>query len=120
MYCQGIWRTLWHVARNYFNILYFSELFLLTFHNPTFNSFIGESKCGNPGVPLHGNISVYQEAYAIGDSVLFSCDGGYVLSDHSSERISCQNDATWNQPIPSCESKVSFLYCFIRVLLIYK
>ncbi|XP_071837397.1 sushi, von Willebrand factor type A, EGF and pentraxin domain-containing protein 1-like isoform X2 [Apostichopus japonicus] len=63
----------------------------------------GESKCGNPGVPLHGNISVYQEAYAIGDSVLFSCDGGYVLSDHSLERISCQNDTTWNQPIPSCE-----------------
>lgn len=70
-----------------------------------FYVFAGESKCGNPGSPSHGNMTVHKDSYFIGESVAFSCDSGYVLNDSSLESMTCENDTTWSGNIPVCERK---------------
>ncbi|KAJ8033088.1 Macrophage mannose receptor 1 [Holothuria leucospilota] len=63
----------------------------------------GEPKCGNPGIPFHGNMTIVKESYSVGDTVYFSCNDGYVLSNRLMERLTCQNDSTWSGPVPSCQ-----------------
>ncbi|XP_048255629.1 sushi, von Willebrand factor type A, EGF and pentraxin domain-containing protein 1-like [Haliotis rufescens] len=56
-------------------------------------------QCPPPEAPVHGQMS--GDSFTYGDTVLFSCHTGYILTGESS--ASCQPDATWTIEIPTCE-----------------
>ena len=56
--------------------------------------------CGHPGMLDHGTVLGNSTQY--GDTVTFSCDPGYQLSDDSLSSSTCQQDGQWTHPIPTC------------------
>uniref|UniRef100_A0A8C0G8C1 Sushi domain-containing protein n=1 Tax=Chelonoidis abingdonii TaxID=106734 RepID=A0A8C0G8C1_CHEAB len=67
---------------------------------------------GKPEVE-NGRMMTTRQAFTYGVTVRFSCKEGYLL--HGSRESQCQDDNTWNPPVPSCqpgarESK-EFLLC---------
>ena len=56
--------------------------------------------CGHPGILDHGRVLGNNTQY--GDTITFSCDPGYQLSDDSQSSVRCQHDGHWNHPIPTC------------------
>ncbi|KAJ8033089.1 C-type mannose receptor 2 [Holothuria leucospilota] len=63
----------------------------------------GEARCGNPGTPYHGNVTSAKGSYPIGETIYFSCDDGYTLSDPLMESLTCQNDSNWSGRVPKCQ-----------------
>ncbi|XP_065258486.1 C4b-binding protein alpha chain-like [Emys orbicularis] len=57
-------------------------------------------RCPRPEVG-NGRVTTTRQAFTYGVTVRFSCPEGYLL--HGSRVSQCQDDNTWNPPVPSCQ-----------------
>ncbi|XP_029433861.1 mannan-binding lectin serine protease 2 isoform X3 [Rhinatrema bivittatum] len=62
--------------------------------------------CPNPTVPPQGRISPLQPKYVVKEQFSLSCSTGHVLMQNervlSSFTAVCQQDGSWNKPMPDC------------------
>ena len=55
--------------------------------------------CGNPGVPINGQI-ITENSFFYNSTVMYECDFGYSILGQSS--ITCLSNGTWDNSIPMC------------------
>lgn len=58
--------------------------------------------CSYPGTAISGRMSSVKFYYAIGESVVFSCDNG--LEIRGPKMLKCLKDGKWSSSIPICVS----------------
>ena len=62
--------------------------------------------CGDPGDVRNGNQQVFGTRWAVGTSVLYSCNQGYQISGQSTSQLTifCQSNGLWTGSAPTCVS----------------
>ncbi|CAN8000951.1 unnamed protein product, partial [Ixodes hexagonus] len=62
-------------------------------------------KCGFPGRPAYGRISLIRDSYEEGQQVAYSCDSGFNLLGQSSR--DCLRNGTWSGTLPVCDTSLA-------------
>ncbi|EEC07134.1 c4b-binding protein beta chain, putative [Ixodes scapularis] len=62
-------------------------------------------KCGYPGRPAYGRISLIRDSYEEGQQVAYSCDSGFNLLGQSSR--GCLANGTWSGALPVCDTSLA-------------
>ncbi|KAG0429233.1 hypothetical protein HPB47_023847 [Ixodes persulcatus] len=62
-------------------------------------------KCGFPGRPAYGRISLIRDSYEEGQQVAYSCDSGFNLLGQSSR--GCLANGTWSGTLPVCDTSLA-------------
>lgn len=62
-------------------------------------------KCGFPGRPAYGRISLIRDSYEEGQRVAYSCDSGFNLLGHATRE--CQRNGTWSATLPVCDTSLA-------------
>ncbi|XP_064486820.1 sushi, von Willebrand factor type A, EGF and pentraxin domain-containing protein 1-like [Ornithodoros turicata] len=58
-------------------------------------------KCGFPGRPAYGRVSLIRESYSESTTVTYSCDNGYNLLGQATR--TCQSNGSWTGKLPVCD-----------------
>lgn len=62
-------------------------------------------KCGFPGRPAYGRISLIRDSYEEAQRVAYSCDSGFNLLGQSSR--DCLRNGTWSGTLPVCDTSLA-------------
>ena len=68
------------------------------FPTAVFLLFLSEIICPAPYPPLNGDMQIYGK-----DTVVFSCQEGYRLTDENNRVATCQDDGQWSIATPVCQ-----------------
>ena len=88
---------------------------LVSLRIDVYSIFLGQRCLAARNAPSNGGKPNNSKGYyEFEDEIVFSCDRGYNLV--GGERTVCQNDGTWSNPAPICQSKtVRFMFLHKKV-----